>query len=126
MRYVTKAYSFILFLCLCCGPVSAQDLVMASGYVGKEEVQIQRLSASRFLYPVSAQRRGIEGNVTIEYVVGIDGRVASAHIVESKPPGRFDKSALDYVNSFVFKPHRQNGTPVEVKGIIAEIPFRLR
>ena len=125
MRYVTKAYSFVLFLWLCCGPVFAQDLVMASGYVGKEQVQIQRLSTSRFLYPLSAMRRGIEGNVTIEYVVGIDGRIASAHIVDSKPPRRFDKSALDYVNAFVFKPYRQNGTPVEVKGIIVEIPFRL-
>ena len=98
----------------------------SSGFVGDEEVTINRLSAGRFLYPKSAQRRSIEGEVVIEFNVGIDGRVSSALIVEANPPGRFDSSALRYVNSFVYEPYRLNGTPVEVERITVRIPFRLR
>ena len=98
----------------------------SSGFVGEEEVTINRLSAGRFLYPKSAQRRSIEGEVVIEFNVGIDGRVSSAFIVEANPPGRFDSSALRYVNSFVYEPYRLNGTPVEVERISVRIPFRLR
>ena len=98
----------------------------SSGFVGDEEVIINRVSAGRFLYPKSAQRRSIEGEVIIEFNVGIDGRVSSAFIVEANPPGRFDSSALMYVNSFVYEPYRLNGTPVEVERISVRIPFRLR
>ena len=98
----------------------------SSGFVGDEQVTINRLSAGRFLYPKSAQRRSIEGEVVIEFNVGIDGRVTSAFIVEANPPGRFDSSALRYVNSFVYEPYRLNGTPVEVERISVRIPFRLR
>ena len=98
----------------------------SSGFVGDEEVTINRLSEGRFLYPKSAQRRSIEGEVVIEFNVGIDGRVSSAFIVEANPPGRFDSSALRYVNSFVYEPYRLNGTPVEVERISVRIPFRLR
>ena len=98
----------------------------SSGFVGDEEVTINRVSAGRFLYPKSAQRRSIEGEVIIEFNVGIDGRVSSAFIVEANPPGRFDSSALRYVNSFVYEPYRLNGTPVEVERISVRIPFRLR
>ena len=45
----------------------------SSGFVGDEEVTINRVSAGRFLYPKSAQRRSIEGEVVIEFNVGIDG-----------------------------------------------------
>ena len=98
----------------------------SSGFVGDEQVTINRVSAGRFLYPKSAQRRSIEGEVVIEFNVGIDGRVSSAFIVEANPPGRFDSSAVRYVNSFVYEPYRLNGTPVEVERISVRIPFRLR
>jgi len=98
----------------------------SNGYVGEELVTVNRLEVGRFLYPKSAQRRSIEGEVTIEFNLGIDGRVSSAYIVEANPPGRFDSSALRYVNGFVYEPYRQNGTPVEVERITIKIPFRLR
>ncbi len=124
---------FVVLLCLT-GSAMAADTrsttvsggTTSSGFVGDEEVIISRISAGRFLYPKSAQRRNIEGAVTIEFNVGIDGRVSSAFIVEANPPGRFDSSALRYVNSFVYEPYRQNGTPVEVERISVRIPFRLR
>ena len=124
---------FVVLLCLTDSAMAADTRsttvsggTTSSGFVGDEEVIINRISAGRFLYPKSAQRRNIEGAVTIEFNVGIDGRVSSAFIVEANPPGRFDSSALRYVNSFVYEPYRQNGTPVEVERISVRIPFRLR
>ena len=124
---------FVVLLCLTSSAMAADTRsttvsggTTSSGFVGDEEVIINRISAGRFLYPKSAQRRNIEGAVTIEFNVGIDGRVSSAFIVEANPPGRFDSSALRYVNSFVYEPYRQNGTPVEVERISVRIPFRLR
>ena len=96
------------------------------GFVGDEKVTVTRVKAGRINYPKSAQRRSIEGAVTIEFNIGIDGSVTSAYIVEANPPGRFDSSALRYVNSFAYEPFRLNGTPVEVEKITVTIPFRLR
>ena len=96
------------------------------GYVDDEKVTVTRVKAGRINYPKSAQRRSIEGAGTIEFNIGIDGLVTSAYIVEANPPGRFDSSALRYVNSFAYEPYRLNGTPVEVEKITVTIPFRLR
>ena len=136
MTYRLTLNVLFVILLLLTGSVLAADAARRSttvsggttslGYVGDEQVTISRLSSGRFLYPKSAQRRSIEGEVTIEFNVGIDGKVSSAFIVEANPPGRFDSSALRYVNSFVYEPYRLNGTPVEVERISVRIPFRLR
>ena len=136
MTYRLTLNVLFVILLLLTGSVLAADASSRSttvsggttslGYVGDEQVTISRLSSGRFLYPKSAQRRSIEGEVTIEFNVGIDGKVSSAFIVEANPPGRFDSSALRYVNSFVYEPYRLNGTPAEVKRITVRIPFRLR
>ena len=136
MTYRLTLNALFVVLLLLTGSVLAADATSRSttvsggttslGYVGDEQVTISRVSAGRFLYPKSAQRRSIEGEVTIEFNVGIDGKVSSAFIVEANPPGRFDSSALRYVNSFVYEPYRLNGTPVEVERISVRIPFRLR
>ena len=136
MTYRLTLNVLFVILLLLTGSVLAADAPSRSttvsggstslGYVGDEQVTISRLSSGRFLYPKSAQRRSIEGEVTIEFNVGIDGKVSSAFIVEANPPGRFDSSALRYVNSFVYEPYRLNGTPVEVERISVRIPFRLR
>ena len=136
MTYRLTLNALFVVLLWMSGSVSAADSASRStsvsggttstGYVGDEQVTINRMSTGRFLYPKSAQRRSIEGEVTIEFNVGIDGNVSSAFIVEANPPGRFDSSALRYVNSFVYEPYRLNGTPVEVERISVRIPFRLR
>ena len=136
MTYRLTLNALFVVLLLLTGSVLAVDATSRSttvsggttslGYVGDEQVTINRVSAGRFLYPKSAQRRSIEGEVTIEFNVGIDGKVSSAFIVEANPPGRFDSSALRYVNSFAYEPYRLNGTPVEVERISVRIPFRLR
>ena len=94
------------------------------GYVGDDVVEIQRVSQGKFRYPRSAARREIEGEVTIEFNVGITGEVVDAFVVEATPPNRFEKNALKYVRSWVYEPLRLNGVPTEVQRIETKVIYR--
>ena len=47
------------------------------------------------VYPRRAQTRGIEGYVIVEYTVTSQGAVQNPVVVEAKPPGIFDRSAIN-------------------------------
>lgn len=64
-------------------------------------------------YPALAQRRGIEGSVTVRMRIDVRGRVTDAVVVRSEPPGVFDRSALRAVRGYRFAPARQNDQAVE-------------
>lgn len=55
-------------------------------------------------YPRGAERRGIEGSVTISFAVEADGSVADAQVVASTPEGVFDRAALAAVEQWRFEP----------------------
>ena len=96
------------------------------GYIGDDEVKIERMSQGQFRYPRSAQRREIEGSVSIEFTVGVTGEVVDAFVLEATPPNRFEKNALKYVRSWVYEPMRINGVPTEVKRIETRVIYRLQ
>ena len=96
------------------------------GYVGDEVVDIQRISEGRFRYPRSAARREIEGEVKIEFTVGVTGEVVDAFVLEATPPNRFEKNALKYVRSWIYEPLRVNGVPTEVQRIETKVVYRLQ
>jgi TonB family protein len=62
-------------------------------------------------YPPAAQSAGVEGEVTFELVIEVDGTVSSAIVIKSGGFG-FDEAALIAVKKFIFTPATQNGTPV--------------
>ena len=55
-------------------------------------------------YPRGAERRGIEGNVTVRYSVDADGQVTEAEVIAADPEGVFDRVALQAVRSWTFEP----------------------
>ena len=55
-------------------------------------------------YPRAAERRGIEGVVTITYSITAEGEVVSAEVTEANPEGVFDRAALAAVNAWRFEP----------------------
>ncbi|MEE8243453.1 MAG: TonB family protein, partial [Pseudomonadales bacterium] len=77
------------------------------------------------VYPSDAQERLIEGYAVVEFVVTETGSVANPVIVESDPPGVFDKAALAAVVKFKYKPRVVDGQPVEVSGVRNNIVFEL-
>ncbi len=67
------------------------------------------------LYPPQAKRRGIEGEVVVEFSVTEAGKVKDPRIIESRPPGVFDRAVLAAVRRWRFKPKMKDGRPVAVQ-----------
>ncbi len=57
-------------------------------------------------YPRKAVRRGIEGEVVVEFTVGPDGEIVqdSIRIIKSQPQGVFDRSSLRALARWRFQP----------------------
>ena len=66
-------------------------------------------------YPYKAAQRGIEGWVRVEFDVTTTGSVEHVEVIESEPPGVFDKAAIRAVSRWRFKPRRVNGKAVPGK-----------
>ncbi len=62
-------------------------------------------------YPARAARRGIEGRVTVRFVVTEDGRVREARVLKGIGGGA-DKEALRVIKEARFEPARLNGRAV--------------
>src|SRR5271156_2624122 len=77
------------------------------------------------LYPESAQERGIEGYVLLEFTVTETGATADPVIIESQPTGIFDDAAKKAVLKFKYKPRVENGRPVRVEHVQHVITFKL-
>lgn len=78
------------------------------------------------VYPRRAQTRGIEGYVLLEFVVTKTGAVRDPKVIESQPPGIFDRAALSAALKFKYKPKVVNGEPIDVAGVRNRITFELQ
>jgi len=77
------------------------------------------------VYPRRAQTRGIEGFVLLEFVVTKTGAVRDPTVIESKPPGIFDRAAMNAALKFKYKPKVVNGAAIDVAGVRNRITFEL-
>jgi protein TonB len=77
------------------------------------------------VYPRRAQTRGIEGYVLLEFTVTRTGAVTDPVVLESKPPGIFDRSAMNAAVKFKYKPKVVNGEAIDVAGVRNRITFEL-
>ena len=77
------------------------------------------------VYPRRAQTRGIEGYVILEFIVTKTGAVTNPVVVEAKPPGIFDRAAINAALKFKYKPKVVNGEPIDVAGVRNKITFEL-
>ena len=78
------------------------------------------------IYPRRAQTRGIEGYVLLEFVVTATGAVRDPVVIEAKPPGIFDRAAVNAALKFKYKPKVVNSEPIEVAGVRNLIKFELQ
>ena len=77
------------------------------------------------VYPRRAQQRGIEGYVLLEFVVTTSGAVRDPVVIDAKPPGVFDRAAIQAALKFKYRPKVANGEPMEVSGVRNLIRFQL-
>ena len=78
------------------------------------------------VYPRRAQTRGIEGYVILEFIVTRTGAVTNPVVIESKPPGIFDRAATNAALKFKYKPKVVNGEAIDVAGVRNKITFELQ
>ena len=90
----------------------AKDVVMTAESVDDPP---RPVSATRPAYPARARARGIEGFVTVSFLVTADGRVADVQVLEAQPSGVFDEVALEAVRSWSFDPATYEGRAVSIR-----------
>lgn len=92
-----------------------------SGLFDGDIIPLQQIAPQ---YPREAARAHITGWVQLEVMVNADGTVRSARVVDAKPKGLFDASAVSAVLKWKFKPQVMNGQPVAQRGL-QKIEFTL-
>ncbi|HEV3200792.1 MAG TPA: energy transducer TonB [Bryobacteraceae bacterium] len=74
-------------------------------------------------YTDAARRARLQGDVTVRFVVGVDGHAHEPSIVQGMDPG-IDENALRAVSMWLFEPARRAGQPVQLPSTI-QMNFRL-
>lgn len=100
---------------------TAPDLQGGSGNDEAEAIPIFRMEPK---YPRKAARSRIEGWVKLEFTITENGTVTAPVVVDSKPRRTFDRSALQSIRQWRFKPRLVDGRPVQRKALQV-IEFRL-
>jgi protein TonB len=80
------------------------------------------LKQTRPVYPQEAFIKKIEGIVTLEIVIGVDGKVGRARVVRSIP--QLDAAAIQTVRQWLFSPAIKGGRPVPTLAT-APVSFRI-
>jgi protein TonB len=75
------------------------------------------------VYPVIAQAARIEGDVTIEAIIGVDGAVTNLKVARSV--ALLDQAAIDAVRRWRYTPTLLNGVPIPVLMTVT-VRFRLK
>jgi TonB family protein len=76
-------------------------------------------------YPKRAIERGIEGSVTVEFTVTETGAVEDPVVIESNPPGIFDRAATDTVSLYKYRPKIVDEEAVRTEGVKNKIVFEI-
>ena len=84
------------------------DAQIGMGFGDGDVIPLVRMPAR---YPEKAKRRNIEGFVKARLEVNALGTVDSVEIVESKPRGVFERSAIRALYKYKFKPQMIDGKP---------------
>ncbi len=75
-------------------------------------------------FPEAARQMGLTGKVVLRFRVEADGSVAKASVIAAQPEGVFNRSALEAIDEWKFKPGRYKGKPVAV-WVELPVVFRL-
>ena len=87
--------------------------------------ELMQYLAKNIKYPVQAQKKGIEGRVTVRFIVEKDGSISNVTVVRHIHP-LLDKEAVRVIKAMPkWSPGMLNGKPVRVKFNIP-VAFRLK
>lgn len=106
------------------GPAPSIDVEIGSGGYASDGDYLPLVKVEP-IYPRRALSRGIEGYVIVSLTVTTSGATKDVFIVESDPPGVFDRSAVSAALKFKYKPKMVDGRAVEVTGVKNLIKFQM-
>lgn len=89
------------------------------------EGPLVRLLAVEPTYPLSAERLGLEGEVTVRFDVTAKGDVHNVEVIESSNR-MFDSSAVRATQKFRFKPRVVDGVALASLGVRYRFQFRMK
>ena len=92
-------------------PPTEDEMPRLGEYVYTDELPVL-ITAVKPNYPDIARDAGVDGQVTVQALVGKDGHVKDAKVVKSI--AMLDAAAVAAVKQFVFKPALANNRPVAV------------
>ncbi len=84
------------------------DAQIGMGFGDGDVIPLVRMPAQ---YPNKAKRRNIEGFVKARLEVNAQGTVDAVEIIDAKPRGVFERSAIRALYKYKFKPQMINGKP---------------
>lgn len=94
------------------GKDGANGLVMTEKSVDRPPKAVHQVAPQ---YPPRARAKNIAGQVVMNLLIGAQGDVQDAKIVNATPSGIFDQSALQAVRQWRFQPAMYKGAPVVVR-----------
>ena len=106
----------------------AQPVAVGGDAVSAPEIIITNITPTVRIepqYPPRALRAGIEGTVTVEFTIAVDGSIKDVQIVSAEPPKIFDHEVLKALKRWKFQPQTVEGKTVE-KRARQDIRFTLR
>jgi TonB family protein len=71
-------------------------------------------------YPVKMRGNGVTGTVQVGFVCDTEGCVRDTHVVASSGSSELDQAAVEGISTWIFKPGRKDGHPVNVR---MEVPI---
>src|SRR5712691_3560238 len=107
----------------CCAAASISFSALAQAQAPPRFVAPRLLERVEARYPEEARLSGLTGTVVVRIVVGTDGRVISAEVVQGAGHG-FDEAALEAARKLRFEPATREGRPVAVQ-LDYEVRFEL-
>ena len=76
----------------------------------REEMILRRVNPD---YPATAERKGVEGYVDLQFVTSVTGEVKDVVVTNAQPQGVFDDAATRALKRWKFKPTMIDGVPHE-------------
>ena len=118
MIFATLALSMATFLTAAPPPAKQAKTLRISGVV----MQTKLVKATPPKYPEAARKKNIQGDVTLDIVVGTNGAVKSVKVTDG--PKELTKAAANAVKHWRYQPTVLDGKPVEVETTV-DLQFKL-
>ena len=84
--------------------------------VGGDVKQAKLIHKVEPVYPPLAKQNRIQGNVVLEGIIGLNGKIHNIKVVSGHP--LLTQSAIDAVKQWIYEPATLNNEPIEVKTTI--------